>query len=106
MAGVCMPEGPKGLKALQVGCAHAARDPIQFRVVPLNRERYSRIEKNVVVERPVSVLPKIIGIDQQKFSDRLLQTAIELVAKSGLNRHAKRAEYALSQPSQSGCARK
>src|SRR5260370_42622870 len=101
-----MPEGPKSLKAPQVSRAHPARDPVQFRIVPLNRERYSRIEKNVVVERPVSVLPKIIGIDQQKFSDRLLQTAIELVAKSWLNRHANRTEYAMSQSSQSGCARK
>ena len=67
--------------------SYAARDAVEFRIVPCDRERDGGVQKRTEVVRVVRVLPEIVRVNQQKFSNRLLKAGIELVAKSRLNRH-------------------
>src|SRR5579872_1835051 len=82
-----MAEGPIGLKAVKVRCAYAARDAVEFRIVPGDRERDGGVQERTEVVCVMRVLPKIIRVNQQNFSNRLLKAGIELVTKSRLNGH-------------------
>src|SRR4029077_1640966 len=69
-----------------------------------NRESYGGVEKHTEVVGVVRVLPEVVGIDQQEFSDGLLKAGIELVAKTGLNCDSIRSKHVLGQASHAGGA--
>src|SRR3954447_14626946 len=100
-----MTKRPVRLEALESGCAQASRDPVKLRVMPRNRKGNGGVQQRAEVEGIVRILPKIVGVDQQELSKRLLKTGIELVPEARLNRHSGGAEDVLRQPADSGRAR-
>ena len=73
-------ERPVRLEAMNVGGAHAARDAIEFGVVPGDREGDGGVQQRAEVVGAMRELPEIVGVDQQVSADGLLEAGVELVA--------------------------
>ena len=63
---------------------HAGADRIagNLRIVPLDRESDRRVAQHAEVVRPVGVLPDVLAVDHQVFSESLLQAGVEFIADS------------------------
>src|SRR5258706_12012361 len=91
-------ERPGGLEALEVRGAHTAGDPVQFRIVPGDRETDCRVQKCAEVVRIVRVFPEVVGVDQYVSPNGLLKSGVELIAKAWLDRHRSRSKHVLGEP--------
>src|SRR5262249_48595425 len=62
----------------------AQSEAIDLRLIPRDRKRNRRIEQDVEVVRIARMLPEVVGVNQNVFSDRLLKACIELMPSAGL----------------------
>src|SRR5258708_3267676 len=72
VAGAIVAEGPGSLEAVKVDGAHPAGNAVQLGVVPGDRKRDGSVQQRAEIVSVVSVLPKVIQVDQQESANGLL----------------------------------
>ena len=82
---------------MQIDGADACCHAVELGVVPGDGKRDGRIEEHTEIVPVVGILPKIIRVDDHPTADALLQSDIELIAITRLDRRRLRAEDILRQ---------
>src|ERR1700694_2841145 len=73
--------------------------------MPRDRERNRCVQQGTEVVGVMGVLPEVVNVNQQKFTDCLLYARIELVTETGLNCDREGAKYVRRQPANASCVR-